>query len=368
MEISNSKFLQAGNNPDSELGKENLKANPVEFIYLSQEEVIAAGGLDMKMAIDAVEKAFVSVSKGETVIPSKIILELPPGEKERGRMNGLAAHIGGDWEVAGIKWIPSFPKNPYVNDLPRANALIILNDTHTGMPLVVMDGTIISAMRTGAVGGVGAKYLARKDSEVAGLIGLGVQSKTQALALAKTLPSLREIRGYRRTTKKAYEDAKEIEELTGVKTVVAENPRDAVQGADVVVTSTCADEPIVKEEWMKKGSLLTHIGSYIEEEYEVVLNSNKIIADDWEVIKHRKTPVLARMFDEGIIKDGDIYANLDEIVASNKKGRETDSERIFFSPIGMPHEDVAFASKVYERAKSKGLGQTLSLWKTPRWV
>jgi ornithine cyclodeaminase/alanine dehydrogenase-like protein (mu-crystallin family) len=110
------------------------------------------------------------------------------------------------------------------------------------------------------------------------------------------------------------------------------------------------------------------MGSYIEEEYDVVLHANKIIADDWEIVKHRKTPVLARMYDEGKIKDSDIYANLDEIVAGKKKGRETDDERIFFSPIGMAHEDVAVASLIYEQAKKKGIGKKLQLWKEPLWA
>jgi ornithine cyclodeaminase len=321
----------------------------------------------MKMTLEAIEKAFKLLNEGHVVIPHKIVMELPPGERERGRMNGLAAYIGGDWEVAGIKWIPGFPKNPYERGLPRANALIILNDTQTGMPLAVMDGTLISAMRTGATGGIGAKYLARKDSEVAAMIGLGVQARTQAMALKEVLPDLKEIRGYRRSREKAVKDAEEIKNLTGIDTKAVDNPREAVVGADVIVTATMADEPIVKEAWMKKGSLFVHIGSYVEQEYDVVLHSDKIVVDDWEVVKHRKTPILARMYDEGLIKDDNIYANLDEIVARKKPGRENDEERIFYAPIGMAHEDIAVASTIYERARKEGKGQILRLWTEPIW-
>ena len=263
----------------TQIKSENLKSkslknetsSSVDFLYLSQEAVISSGGLNMKMAIEAVERAFRLLNEGQAVIPTKIVMELPPGEKERGRMNGLAAYIGGDWEVAGIKWVPSFPKNPYQSNLPRANALIILNDTHTGMPKAIMDGTVISAMRTGAVSGVGAKYLARKNSEVAAIIGMGVQARTQAMALKETLPKLKEIRGFRRTREKGLEDAKEIEKLTGVKTVAVESVEKAVRGADVVVTATCADEPLVHQSWLKKGCLLIHVGSYLEEEPKVIL-------------------------------------------------------------------------------------------------
>ena len=340
-----------------------------EFLYLSQEDVIAAGGLDMKMVVEGMERAFKLLNAGKVIIPNKIVMTLPPGEKERGRINGLAAYIGGDWEVAGIKWIPGFPNNPSRYKLPRANAFLILNDTNTGMPLVIMDGTLLSAMRTGAVGGgVGAKYLARKDSEVAAIIGMGVQARTQALALKTVLPKLKEIRGYDVWKDRGRLVAKDIEKMTGITTKFVDTPKEAVEGADVIDTVTVADEPIVKDAWVKKGNLFIHMGSYIEEEYDVVLHANKIIADDWEIVKHRKTPVLARMYDEGKIKDSDIYANLDEIVAGKKKGRETDDERIFFSPIGMAHEDVAVASLVYEQAKKKGIGKKLQLWNNPLWV
>jgi len=340
----------------------------VEFLYLSQEDVRAAGGLDMRMAMEAIERAFKLLNEGQVVIPDKIVMELPPGEKERGRMNGLAAYIGGDWEVAGIKWIPSFPKNPFLRGLPRASALIILNDTQTGLPLAVMDGTIPSAVRTGAVGGLGAKYLARKDSEVLCLIGMGVQARTQAMAIKEALPSLKEIRGYDKSEERGIQSAGEIEKLTGIATKFVQTPEEAVKGADVIVTATVANEPIVKEKWVKEGSLFIHIGSYVEEEYEVVLNSDKIVVDDWHVVKHRRTPVLARMYDEKLITDSDIYANFDEIIAGKKPGRENDKERIFFAPIGMAHEDIAVASRIYERAKREGIGRTLPLWNEPLWI
>lgn len=341
----------------------------VEFLYLSQEDVVKAGGLDMEMIIDGIERAFKLYNEGKVVIPSKIVMVLPPSERDRGRINGLAAYIGGDWEAAGLKWIPGFPNNPARFNLPRANAFMILNDTQTGMPQAIMDGTILSAMRTGAVGGgMGGRYLARRDSEVVSIIGMGVQARTQAMALKATLPNLKEIRGYDVLKDRATIVAKDIEKLTGIKTRTVDNPREAVEGADVIDTVTVANEPIVKDSWVKEASTFIHMGSYVEEEYEVVSHSDKIIADDWETVKHRGTPVLARMYDEGRIKDSDIYANLDEIVAGKKKGRETDRERIFFAPIGMAHEDVAVASMIYQRAKRDGIGQMLKLWEKPMWV
>ncbi len=348
------------------LRKESM-SQTVEFTYLSQEDVIAAGGLNMRMAIDAVEKAFRLLNEGKVILPGKIVMELPPGERDRGRMNGLAAYIGGGWEVAGMKWIPGFPSNPKARNLPRANALIILNDTNTGMPLAVMDGTLLSAMRTGAVGGLGARYLARRDSEVAAIIGMGVQARAQAMALAETLPNLKEIRAYGRTKTKADKVAQEIRELTGIRTTVTSGPKEAVEDADIIDTVTNADEPIVRNGWVKEGSLCIHVGTYQEEEYEVVLQSDKIVVSDWETVKHRRM-VLVKMYNEGLLTDADIYANLDEIIAGKKIGRETHEERIFFAAGGMAHEDIAIASMVYEHAKERAIGQRIRLWDRPLWV
>ena len=108
----------------------------------------------------------------------------------------MPAHLGGDFEICGMKWIAGFPPNPVKFGIPRAHALLILNDSWTGVPLAMMDGTYISAMRTGAVTGVGAKYLANPDSKVVGIIGCGVQAKTQIMAIKTAIPSVRLLKGY----------------------------------------------------------------------------------------------------------------------------------------------------------------------------
>ena len=151
----------------------------VEFIYLSQEEVLATG-IDMPKAINIIEEVLALHDEGKVNLPSKVILDL--GERERGRVNAMPAYLGGDAEICGIKWIAGFPHNPTKFGIPRAHALIILNDAETGVPLAIMDGTYISALRTGAVTGVGAKYLAKLDSQVVGIIGCGVQARTQIMA------------------------------------------------------------------------------------------------------------------------------------------------------------------------------------------
>lgn len=336
----------------------------VEFLYLSQEQVIAVG-LDMAEVIEIIQEVFVLNQKAEVLLPDKVVLDL--GEREKGRINAMPAYVGGGLNVCGIKWIPGFPKNPQRYGLPRANALIVLNDPDNGMPLAVMDGTWISAMRTGAVTGVGAKFLAAASAETMGMIGCGVQSITQILAVSTVVP-LKLVRLFDPKPEAAAKVRSLISEQTDLQVMICASPPEAVEGADVVVTATVADEPIVKRPWLKAGVLFAHVGSYQEEEYEAVECMDKIVVDDWHQVIHRGTPVLAKMYREGRISDQHIHGNLGEIVTGLKNGRERGSERIFFLPMGMGSEDVAVAQRVYQRAKAAGLGARLKLWDSPRYV
>lgn len=330
-----------------------------QFMYLTQEEVVSTG-VDMASLVQIEEEHFRLYNESQIILPPKVVLDL--GERKRGRINALPAYVGGDIDVCGIKWVASFPHNPQRYRIPRANAFIILNDSHTGVPLAIMDGTYISAMRTGAVTGVGVKYLARKDSEVVAMIGCGVQARTQLLAIKAVLSRITEVRCYDVNNKTSEAYAEDMAQRTELQTKAVSSVEEAVTGADVIVTVTVADEPLVKNKFMKKGSLFVHVGSYQEEEDEVVFSSDKIICDDWQSVLHRRTPILAKMYEQGKLKDSDIYANLGEIVNKKKAGRESDTERIFFLPIGMGSEDVIAAYKIYKRAREKGLGQPLKIW------
>lgn len=331
----------------------------ISFIYLTQKEVVESG-LNMRFTLEVIEDVFRLHAEGKVNVPFKTVLDL--GERERGRINSMPAYVGGEYDVCGIKWIAGFPKNPLKHGLPRATGLIVLNNSWTGIPLVIMDCTLISAMRTGAVTGVGAKYLARKDSETVAMIGAGVQARTQLSALVHVLDNLKEVRVFDIRMEASKKYAEDMSKETNLKIIPVESPEKAVVGADIVVTVTVADEPIVKEKWMKKGSFFAHVGSYQEEEYEVVLNSDKIVVDEWKHVLHRETPVLAKMYKDGLLSEDRIYADLGEIIIGKKKGRESDDERIFFAPIGMGSEDVAVAYKLYKNAKQKGLGKVLNMF------
>lgn len=332
----------------------------IEFLYLNQTD-IEATGVSMETALEAVEDAFRLHHRGQVNLPYKTVLDL--GERERGRGNAMPAYVGGDYDVFGIKWIAGFPNNPIDHGLPRGTGLFILNDAWKGIPLAVMDCTLLSAMRTGAVTGVGARYLARPDSQSVAMIGAGVQARTQLEALMIVLPGLKEVRAYdiRRETADAFAaDMNRRYERHGLAVRAVDSPEEAVLEADIVVTVTVADEPIVKERWMKPGSFFAAVGSYQEEEFEVVTNSDKVVVDGIDHVLHRETPVVALMIEQGKIRREDIL-ELGAIVCGDQPGRSDPEERVFFSPIGMAIEDVCLCHRVYKLAREKHVGSPLGL-------
>ncbi len=330
----------------------------IEFVFLNQAD-IRSTGINMQTAMSAVEDAFILHHQGKVLLPHKTVLDMD--EKVRGRCNAMPAYVGGNYDAFGIKWIAGFPQNPKKYGMPRATGFYILNDAEKGFPVAVMDCTFLSAMRTGAVTGVGAKYLARPDSEVVAMIGAGVQARTQIEALKVGVPNIKELKSYDVNFAAAQQYAQEVHEKLGLETEAVATPEAAVRDADIVVTVTVADEPIVKEAWMKKGSLFSAVGSYQEQEFEVVLNSDKVIVDGLEHVIHRITPVVALMIQNGMIKEEDVI-ELGEILCKEKPARETKEERIFFAPIGMGTEDLCLSYQAYKLAIEKGIGQKLSLF------
>ena len=207
---------------------------------------------------------------------------------------------------------------------------------------------------------MGARYLARQDSRSVAMIGTGAQARTQLEALKAVLPGLEEVRAFdlRRETAEAF--AAEARARFGMAARAVATAEAAVREADIVVTVTVADEPIVKEAWMKPGSFFAAVGSYQEEEFEVVTNSDLVVVDGVEHVLHRETPVIALMIEQGKIRREDIL-EMGAIVCGAQPGRTDPDERVFFSPIGMAIEDVCLCHKVYKLAREKGVGEPLGL-------
>lgn len=340
------------------------------FLYLDQDDVIRAGALDMQRVIQRVELALSLLESGDVVDPPKSVLrwsEDPEVESTRGRVNFLSAYLGGDIDSVGMKWVGSFPANRD-HGLPRATALIILNDPRTGVPIALLEGAVISAARTGAMTGVAARYLARPDTSTVGIIGTGVQARTQLLALCAVLDNLSEVKVYNRTRETAGRFASEMQERTGRRITIVDTPEQAVRGLDLALVATTAHQPLMQGAWLAPGMLSVQFSGH-ECDFEVIRRADKIVCDQWETVKHRGITTPAVMHRQGLLDDSAIHADLQQIVAGTKPGRETRDELIHFAAIGLGVNDVAVASMVYETAKSMGLGTELSLWgESPLWA
>ena len=265
-------------------------------------------------------------------------------------------------ETAGVKVVNVHPANRE-KGLPTVMATIVLNDPKTGAPLAIMDGTYITILRTGAAGAVAAKYLARKNSEKAAIIGAGVQGRIQLEAFTKVL-DVKEARVYDIRYEAAETYAKEMSRKLGVDVKPVKTVKEAVENADVIATCTPARGPIVPVEVISKGVHINAIGADApgkqELDPEILKKADKIVVDDMEQATHSGEVNVP--LSKGIITRSDIYAELGEIVAGVKKGREKDEEITIFDSTGLAIQDVATANLVYRKALEKGVGKELTLF------
>lgn len=336
-----------------------------ETLLLNQEDVIRAGGLDMVHAVNDMDDVFRLKKEGDFVLPPKAVLRWGDTTSEitRGRFNSMPAFIGGRFNAVGIKWISSVPNNVNIG-LPRAIGTIILNDPQTGMPLAIMDGTLISAMRTGAVTGLAARYFAKDGAKCVGLIGAGVQSRTQLRALLVACPDISHVRVCDLDKQRALSFARDMTDSTGISIEVVDSPEQCAKESDLLVSATTTNEPIVHEEWLANGCFYTSIHGR-EAADSVVRAADKIIVDNWDEVLNRGNNTLALMHANGQISKDDLYSELGEIVTGHKAGRQSQDENVFFNPVGMGIEDVAVAARIFQKATEMGLGTPINYWNSP---
>ena len=330
----------------------------IDCLYLSQEDLLEAGCLDLDMAMTAAEQAMLAFRDGRIIFPDKIVQIFNDDTQER--INCLPATLL-DEQVCGMKWVSVFPMNPTAHGSQNLSAVIVLSEIEQGFPIAFMDGTLCSNMRVGAMGGIAAKHFARPDAERIGFIGAGEQAKMHLIAMKTVIPGLKECRVSSLYEHEERQFADEMGALFGdvTFTCVGNDGRAAMDGADILVTATSAQAPLLKADWMQPGSFYSHIGGW-EDEYAVAAQCDTIICDDWETVKHR-TQTLSRMYKDGELTDSDIAADLIEVVAGEKNGRMSADERVYFDAVGLAYVDVAIAYAMYQRAKAAGRGQTLTL-------
>jgi len=321
----------------------------LRILYLSQSDVVSLG-VTMKEIIDALEIAFHEHGNARVEIPPKPGVHTQPDAF----IHAMPAYIPALHSV-GMKWVSGYPDN-YKCGLPYISGLLILNDEITGIPLAVMDCTWITAMRTGAATAVAARYLARPESESIGILGCGVQGRSNLEAL-RVLFKIKHVVAYDTLPEQVSRFADEVRERYGLPVVKAKQPREAVDGLDMVVTAgPILHKPhaTIKAGWLKEGAFASLVDFDSYWDGPAMKEAGKFCTDD--------VPQLEYYRSIGFFQDiPPIYASVGELVAGKKVGRENANARTMTCNLGLALEDMATAPIVYRRALERGVGTLLKL-------
>ena len=319
-------------------------------LVLTGSEVMQV--LDMDLALAAAADAFRAYGEGRVNMPPKSYLTLAQGDFRA--MYGEVFLPQG--HICGLKWVNVHPGNPH-KGLLTVMAKVLLNDPDTGMEFADLDGTHETDFRTGAAGGLAARYLARPEASRLGLIGAGAQARTQVAAIVK-VRSIEEIVVYDRHLDHARAFAEKIAAAYGVQARPVATAMAAVQGMDIVVTTTPSSSPVVQRQWISPGTHINAIGADAAGKQELepaILRAAKVVVDDWAQASHSGEINVALA--QGEITQADIYGTLGEVVAGKKPGRQSPEEITVFDSTGLIIQDLALALAVYKRAKERGLGE-----------
>ena len=320
-----------------------------KILYLSQSEV-ASVGVTMKEIIDALEIAFREHGNGRTEMPPKPGVHTQPDAF----IHAMPAYIPALYSV-GMKWVSGYPEN-YRRGLPYITGLMILNDVETGIPLAVIDCTWITAMRTGAATALAAKYLARPESESVGILGCGVQGRTNLEAL-KVLFPIKRVVAYDTLPDAAHKYANTVRARWHLEVTIAKQPREAVEGLDLVVTAgpiLRKPHATIKAGWLKEGAFASLVDFDSYWDGAAIKEASKFCTDDISQFEHYR--------EVGYFQDvPPIYASLGELVAGKKRGRDNAQEKTMACNLGLALDDMATAPIVYKRAVERGIGTLLPL-------
>lgn len=288
----------------------------------------------------------------------------------------LAGYLGGKYNVCGVKWYGSNIANKE-KELPRSILVQILNDADTGAPLAFMSANILSSVRTGAVPGVAAKHLAKKNAEVLGVVGCGVIGNSSMRAILTAKKGIKTVKIYDLYTSLSENVARNVEQEFQVKALVVHSLKEAVEGSDIINFATAGDaSPEVDPAWIKPGALITLPGNVIlPKEFFI---KQTIMVDNWKMYEAYKTELesLPGTFSEknsgicGSLMDyvfnGDLpreqVNSIGDVIVGKHPGRKSDDEIIIEIADGMPVQDIAWAWEVYQNALKLNIGTKLNLF------
>ena len=322
---------------------------------LSCEDVRRA--LPMRQAIEAMKGAFAQLSTGQADVPLRVALNVP---RHHGVTLFMPAYLADDDQMA-IKIVSVFDDNP-AQGLPLIHALVVVVDATTGRPAAVMDGTYLTALRTGAASGAATDLLAREETHVVAVFGAGAQGRTQLQAVCAVRP-IQEAWIHDVAPERAAAYAAEMSQQLSLPVRVAETPAEAVRQADVICTATTSTRPVFTDADVRAGTHVNAIGAYTPQMQEIPAET---VLRAKVVIDHRKASLaeagdLLSPLRQGLMTEDHIYAELGEIAAGLKPGRTSPEEVTLFKSVGVAVQDVAAASAVLEAARRLGLGTEVTL-------
>jgi ornithine cyclodeaminase/alanine dehydrogenase len=320
-----------------------------QFLYLSRSDIEHIN-LPMRDIINALDDMFKEKGQGRVEMPPKPGIHTRPDAF----IHAMPAYIPRT-EAAGVKWVSGYPENQQ-KGLPYITGLLILNDADTGVPIAVMDATWITAKRTGAATAVAAKYLARPESSSVGILACGVQGRTNLEALATLFP-ITTVKAYDIYPAVAQKFVEEMAEIMPAEIEVVRQPRDAVEGMDLVVTSGPIlkdPTPTIKAGWLKAGAFASPVDFDSYWSGKALAEMDKLATDDLAQLAYYRQ--------SGYFKETpQPYADLGQIAAGLKPGRQHDEERIASINLGLALDDMATAPLIYRLALEQDIGTKLPL-------
>jgi alanine dehydrogenase len=322
---------------------------------LTQDDVRQA--LPMKQAIEALKPAFAQLSTGKADVPLRTPLTV---DRHNGVTLFMPAYLSDDDSMA-IKIVSVFNDNP-AKGLPLIHALVVVVDAETGQPSAVMDGSYLTALRTGAASGVATELLARPDASSVAVFGAGVQGRTQLEAVC----AVRQIERawvYDLAARQAVLFAEEMTERLSLPVEVAVASSEALEQADVICTATTSSSPVFDDADVRPGTHINAVGAYTPQMQEVPAETvvrAKVVIDHREASLAEAGDLLIPL-DEGLMTQDQIYAELGEIAAGLKQGRENPDEITLFKSVGVAVQDVAAAGAALASARQLGLGREVEL-------
>ena len=326
--------------------------------------------VDMDKVMSTVENVYRRKAQGETVVWPTVFHEWEPGIHD---MDIKSGYIKGD-ELHGLKCI-NFNDRNLEKGLPSLVGLIMVFDTETGMPLGILDGSIITGLRTGCAGAVGAKYLARKDAEILFVFGAGNQAFFQVGAFIRAFPELKKV--YVCDMLKPDNGEKFVKEIRGrleselkidSKEIIFEDAsseekmKKALSETDMVATVTPSREPVIKKEWVKPGTHFSCIGSDMsgKEEIDPEIFRNAVVFGD-DLMHTIPDGEMEIPIKTGVISKDELKGEIGQLIIGEQSGRTSDEQITIFDACGMALLDIATAKAALELAEKAGLGQIVEM-------